>query len=146
MRWHACGSWSVSDGATGKPDKGAKLVQPCSISPLLAEIESPNAFRIIGTLQHLGMLEAAYDIVVTGPPMLLHGTTRKLVVLRSSFIAPGVINELNNVINLFIGFLGKNLDLGHCSQVIRKMCKDSSKCSAKHLRILELVGRSAGPT
>ena len=55
------------------------------------------------------MLEAAYDIIVTGLPVFFHSPTRKLVILRSSFVALGVINEMNNVIDFFIGFLRKNL-------------------------------------
>src|SRR3974377_1169531 len=92
------------------------------------------------------MLEAAYDIIVTGLPVFFHSPTRKLVILRSSFVALGVINKMNNVINIFVGFLRKKLHLRHCSQVIGKMRKNLSKCSTKRLPMLELVGRGACPT
>src|SRR5262245_50460981 len=92
------------------------------------------------------MLEAAYDVIVTGTPVLFHGPTRKLVILRSSFVPLRVIDEMNYVIDVFIGFLPKNLNLRHRSQVSGKMRKALCKCSSKHLRVLELVRRGAGPT
>src|SRR5262245_10586677 len=116
-----------------------------SISPFLAKIERLNTFRIIGALKQLWLSETAYSIIVTGPPVFFHGTTRKLVILRSSFVALGMINEMNNVVDLFVYFLREHLHFGRCSPVIRKIHKDLSNCSPHLLRILELVSRRAGP-
>ena len=53
---------------------------------------------------------------------------------------------MNDIIDIFIGFFRENLYLGHCSQVIGQMREEPSKCSTEHLRILEMVGDSAGTT
>src|SRR5262245_39998250 len=111
----------LSDDVRAGHDCEHNLHRASSIPLLLAEIESPNAFRIVGTLQYFGMLEAADDIIVTGLPMFFHGPARKLVILRSSFVALGVINKLNDIIDIFIGFFRKKLYCWHCLQVIGKM-------------------------
>jgi len=54
---------------------------PSSIAALLAEVEGSDAFAIIGALEYLWMSEGAYRVIVTAPPVLLHRSTRKLVVL-----------------------------------------------------------------
>src|SRR5262245_50661500 len=116
-----------------------------SISPLLAKIKRLNTFRIMGASKQLWLSETAHRIIVTGPPVFFHGTTRKLVILRSSFVAFGMINEMNNIVDFFVHFLREHLHLGRCSPVIRKIHKDLSNCPPHLLRMLKLVRRRAAP-
>ena len=55
-------------------------------------------------LQHLGMAQRAHGVVVAGAPVLLHGPAGELVILATALVALRAIDQLDDVVDLVVGF------------------------------------------
>jgi hypothetical protein len=71
--------------------------------------------------------------------MLFHGATRKVELHDNSFVALGRVDEFNDVADLVISLLRKQLHFGQIMKFMRKLRKKFSKCDTKFL-IMRVLG------
>ena len=67
------------------------------------EIEREHAVQAYGTSKNLRIAKCAYSIVIARTSMILHGQTRKLVVLGVPFVIAGPIDQVDDVVDLVAG-------------------------------------------
>src|SRR5262252_7073706 len=78
-------------------------VKSCGRSAiLLREIEGEDPIRSVRPLQHLRMAKRANRIAVAGLPVLLHRAAGELVILGGTFVVLGLVDELDEVVDLLV--------------------------------------------
>jgi hypothetical protein len=103
------------------------------------EVEGENAFVIFGALQNLGMVQGPNRVVVAGLPMLLHRSSGKFVVLRHTLVIFGVVDEIDDVEDFFVGLAGEKVCLWQLPQLFGKPLEQVVGRPAPELRSLELI-------
>ena len=88
--------------------------------------------RLVRALQHLGMTQRAHHVAVAGLPVLLHRAARELVVLRRALVALGVIDQVDDVVDLLVGLLASSSASGVCRSP-RSLCEQPGGRAAQQL-------------
>src|SRR5262245_35233924 len=114
------------------------------VAGLSLEVEGEDAVGALGPLQHLGMVERAAHVAVAARPVLLHGAARELVVLGRAFIAPGLIDQVDDVVDLVVGLLRQELGLCRRAQLLGHLVQKLGGGAAQRLQPAESVGAGAG--
>jgi hypothetical protein len=82
------------------------------------------------------MAQGAGGIVVTGLPVVFHGSARELEVLRNAFIIPCLVDQLNDIADLVVRLRRQHLHIVMCAQIIRKPLDKIGDGNAELLRFL----------
>jgi len=94
---------------------------------------------IFGALQNLGMAQGPNRVVVAGLPMLLHRSSGKLVVLRHTLVIFGVVDEIDDVVDFFVGLASEKVCLRQLPQLIGEPFEEMVGCPPYELRSFELI-------
>jgi hypothetical protein len=78
---------------------------------VVSPVESANAFRFVGTLHDLRVGNCANDIFIAGSPVFLHGPAGELVVLGDAFLVLGVVDQMHDIADFFVGLRREHFHL-----------------------------------
>jgi hypothetical protein len=71
-----------------------------SFATVAFQIEREDAVKACGASKNLGMAQRAQCIVISRAPMVLHREPGKLIVFRVTFILPGPVDQVDDVVDL----------------------------------------------
>jgi hypothetical protein len=92
-------------------------------------------------LKHFGMAQGTDYVVIPGTPMVLHAPTRELVILRRPLITLGVVDEMDDVVDLSISHIPEQRGLRTAAKLLRQLIKQVGGGAAKPLYSLAVLAR-----
>src|SRR5262249_15297221 len=98
-----------------------------------ANVEGAHALAPVRKLHHLGLRERAHRVVVAALPMLFHGSPREFEVLVNAFVAPGAIDQVDDVAHFLVGFPFQELCILAVAELLRNPFQHIRKCATQPL-------------
>jgi len=99
--------------------EGGYMVRDDSALVVLADVERAHALDSIRKQHHFGLRERAQRVVVAAVPVLFHRPPGKFEVLGNAFVAPGAIDQVDDVADFLVRFPFQQLCILAAPQLLR---------------------------
>src|SRR5262249_13911337 len=115
-----------------------------SLPTILVEIEDEDPVTAFWPLQYFGMAQRPHRVLIPGTPMVLHGQSRELIILRLALVVPRVVNQVDDVVDLGTADPVQRLHLIAVAQLGRQLAQQTDNSRADLVNMLEVVGVGSG--